>query len=319
MHYAASRCAGFAVALLAAALTAGSGNARGDESIVIVLGDLQVARPALERRFDIAVRLLAARQGVSLLQQDYTVIEGLRQQYLDKYATELVLLQEARRRQLSVDERQVDAAVEEALADNAEMQAIIAGIPGEETSGSDELRQVLRDEMLIALVTEQMLKEIRIPAGDVITLHHDVKDKLATPEEVCVRHIQLDSVELAEQVLAELSSGADFAALAAARSTDAATAAAGGDLGCFERGSRGGRTAFERAAFAATEGRVTGPVESPLGHHVLLVYEHRMPRAPTLNEAYAQIERELALEQLPQRIQALVTRSGIEVFPENFE
>ncbi len=51
---------------------------------------------------------------------------------------------------------------------------------------------------------------------------------------------------------------------------------------------------------------------------MFIVYEHKMPRAPTLNEAYAQIERELALEQLTQRLQALVSDSGIRVYPDTF-
>ena len=64
---------------------------------------------------------------------------------------------------------------------------------------------------------------------------------------------------------------------------------------------------------------MTGPIESRFGHHLLLVYEHRMPREPTLNEAYAQIERELALEELPQRIQALVEQSGIRLYLDRYQ
>jgi parvulin-like peptidyl-prolyl isomerase len=163
-----------------------------------------------------------------------------------------------------------------------------------------------------------MLQEIRVPPGDVITMHHDVKDSLATPEEICVRHIQTGSAAAANDVRAELELGADFTELAIEHSTDAASAGNGGDLGCFERSHSASRSEFEKSAFAAEEDQLVGPVESRLGHHVFIVYEHRMPRAPTLNEAYAQIERELALEQLPQRLQALVSDSGIRVHPDTF-
>ncbi len=163
-----------------------------------------------------------------------------------------------------------------------------------------------------------MVAEIRIPPGDVITLHHDVKDRIATPEEVCVRHIQTDTVEAANGVLTELEQGADFAELAKAHSTDEASAPMGGDLGCFDRSHSAARSEFERVAFAAEENKVVGPVASRFGHHVLVVYEHRMPRAPTLNEAYATIERDLALEQLPGRIQALIDASGLNIYPDRF-
>jgi len=264
--------------------------------VVIELGGQVITRTEVDARFQVAIWLLARRQGISLADQDPAVIAGLRDQYLDKYASELVFLQEARRRQLEASDEQVEQILGQ----------LFASEKGETGFLDDALmRRVIRDEQTIALLSEDMLLDIRIPPGDVITMHHDVKDSLATPEEICVRHIQTDSADAANDVRKELELGADFAELAI-------------DLGCFERSHSASRSEFEKAAFAAEEDQLVGPVESRLGHHVFIVYEHRMPRAPTLNEAYAQIERELALEQLPQRLQALVSDSGIRVYPDTF-
>lgn len=293
---------------IAAALPAETygGNA---DPVVIELGDQVITRTEVDARFQVAIQLLARRQGISLAEQDPSVIAGLRDQYLDKYASELVFLQEARRRQLEVSGEQVEQVLGQ----------LIASEEGENGFPDDALMsRVVRDEQIIALLSEAMLQEIRVPPGDVITMHHDVKDSLATPEEICVRHIQTGSAAAANDVRAELELGADFTELAIEHSTDAASAGNGGDLGCFERSHSASRSEFEKSAFAAEEDQLVGPVESRLGHHVFIVYEHRMPRAPTLNEAYAQIERELALEQLPQRLQALVSDSGIRVHPDTF-
>ncbi|MFQ5982346.1 MAG: peptidylprolyl isomerase [Woeseiaceae bacterium] len=297
------------VILLAASALSGETRDESADPVVIEFGEQIMTRAQVDDRFEVAVRLLARRQGISLIDQDLAVIQGLREQYLDKFATDLVLLQEAQRRQLVVTDAQVDQALGE----------LFAGEDKEHGFLDDALlRRVVRDEQTIELLTEAMLKEIRIPPGDVVTMHHDVKDHLATAEEVCVRHIQSDSLDAANDIRSELDKGADFAELAARRSTDLASAGNGGDLGCFERSHSASRSEFEEAAFAAEEGRLVGPIPSRLGHHVLVVYEHKMPRAPTLNEAYAQIERELALEQLPARLQALVSESGIAVHPESF-
>ncbi len=289
-------------AVLPAETVGGSAN-----PVVIELGDQVITRTEVDARFQVAIRLLARRQGISLADQDPAAIAALRDQYLDKYANELVFLQEARRRQLEVSDEQVEQVLGQ----------LIASEEGETEFLDDALvRRVVRDEQIIALLSEAMLQDIRIPPGDVITMHHDVKDSLATPEEICVRHIQTDSADAANDVRAELELGADFSELAIERSTDAASAGNGGDLGCFERSYSASRSEFEKAAFAAEEDQLVGPVESRLGHHVFIVYEHKMPRASTLNEAYAQIERELALEQLPGRLQALVAESGISVHPD---
>lgn len=307
------------VAALLIAVVPGAAPANGAEDpVVIELGTTAVTRAELDARFALAVRLLARRQGVALAEQDPGLVEALRQQYLDKRATELVLLEEARRRQLVVSDAQVDAAFGELFQDETDIEALIADAGLDPEAGRALLDDVLRAEQTVELLTEHMLREIRVPTGDVITLHHDAKHLLATPEEVCLRHIQVADEDSARALLARIEAGAEFAELAAAHSSDAASASAGGDLGCFERGPAGPRTAFERAAFAADEGEAVGPVESRYGFHVLVVYEHRMPREPTLNEAYAEIERELALEELPERMQALLESSGVRVHADRY-
>ncbi len=293
--------------LLAAKLSAEAPGLSGDP-VVIEYADQVVTRAQVDGRFQVAVRLLAHRQGIVLAEQDPAALALLRNQYLDKYARNLVFLRASADRRLIVSEAQVELAFDE----------LLAGTDANEFGDAALLRSVVRDELTLELLTETMLREIEIPAGDVITMHHDVKDSLATPEEFCVRHVQVDSVATAAEVRVKLEQGADFAEIAANYSTDATSAGKAGDIGCFERVYSGPRTAFENAVFAAEEGLLVGPVESELGQHMLVVYKHLMPRAPTLAEAYAEIERELALEQLPSRLQMLVTDSGIDVYPDAF-
>jgi parvulin-like peptidyl-prolyl isomerase len=260
-------------ALMIAAVLPGTTHGESSDSIVIELGDRVITRSEVDARFQVAVQLLARRQGISLADQDPAVIAALRDQYLDKYANELVFLKEAQRRQLEVSDEQVEQVLGQLIAS----EEVENEFPDETL-----LRRIVRDEQTIALLTEAMLQDIRIPPGDVITMHHDVKDSLATPEEICVRHIQTDSADAANDIRAKLELGADFAELAIEHSTDATSAGTGGDLGCFERSHSASRSEFEQAAFAAEEGQLVGPVESRLGYHILVVYEHKMPRAPTL-------------------------------------
>ncbi|MEZ4236028.1 MAG: peptidylprolyl isomerase [Myxococcota bacterium] len=70
----------------------------------------------------------------------------------------------------------------------------------------------------------------------------------------------------AEQVLAKLGAGEDFAAVAKAMSDDP-TASVGGDLGVVAPGQL--IPAFEEAAFALPVGGRSGIVETPYGFHVI--------------------------------------------------
>ena len=73
--------------------------------------------------------------------------------------------------------------------------------------------------------------------------------------------------ERAQVLLERLGEGADFAELAREHSDDEASAARGGALGIFERGSRD--RMVKAAAFAARVGEVVGPIETPLGLHLV--------------------------------------------------
>jgi len=140
-------------------------------------------------------------------------------------------------------------------------------------------------------------------------LHKD--DKFTEPEQVRARHILVKTAadagpdakaaarKKAEELLAKVKAGADFAALAKERSEDAGSAANGGDLGLFTRGRM--TPAFEEAAFALQGGGLSDVVETPFGFHVIKVEEHRPGGVKPLETVHDEIvdtlkrERSLAL------------------------
>lgn len=86
-----------------------------------------------------------------------------------------------------------------------------------------------------------------------------------------IQHILLETEEEANEVLALLQEGADFAELARTRSLDLAARGNGGDLGFFTRQDM--VAPFADAAFAAEIGEIVGPVETDFGFHVIEVLE----------------------------------------------
>jgi peptidyl-prolyl cis-trans isomerase D len=114
-------------------------------------------------------------------------------------------------------------------------------------------------------------------------------DDYALPERVRARHIlfQLgadvdESLKSevrtkAEEVLAKVKAGEDFAALARESSEDRASADAGGDLGLITRGRMGDE--FDAAAFSQEVGTTSDVVETPLGFHIIRI-EEKIPEGP---------------------------------------
>ena len=85
---------------------------------------------------------------------------------------------------------------------------------------------------------------------------------------LCSRHILVESQAEADEVLALLDAGEDFALLALALSLDPGSGSLGGDLGCVLEGSF--VAPFEDAAYAAGSGEVV-VAESQFGFHVIEV------------------------------------------------
>lgn len=92
-------------------------------------------------------------------------------------------------------------------------------------------------------------------------------------EVVCTAHILVATEAEADDALAELEAGAEFATVAAERSVDPGSAAAGGALPCSSLGAFSTQYVEEyvEAALAASVGVPTEPVQSAFGWHVILV------------------------------------------------
>jgi parvulin-like peptidyl-prolyl isomerase len=94
-------------------------------------------------------------------------------------------------------------------------------------------------------------------------------------------HPELDPKQTkakAEEVLAKLRAGGDFAALARENSVDTSNKDNGGDLGWFGRGMM--VKPFEDAAFALKPGELSGLVETQFGYHIIKLEERRMQDSP---------------------------------------
>jgi peptidyl-prolyl cis-trans isomerase D len=90
----------------------------------------------------------------------------------------------------------------------------------------------------------------------------------------------------AEEVLAKVKAGGDFAALAKQYSEDS-SAAQGGDLGSFTRGKM--VPPFEHAAFSLAPGETSDLVESSFGLHIIKVESKEAAHTQPLDEVRAQV------------------------------
>ncbi|MBS1969686.1 MAG: SurA N-terminal domain-containing protein [Bdellovibrionales bacterium] len=128
------------------------------------------------------------------------------------------------------------------------------------------------------------------------------KGDYASDEEVRAQHILVqvkqgaspedDKKALAKaQDLLKKSASMDFGKLAAANSDDPGSKTKNGDLGFFSRGKM--VKEFDDAAFGAPVGKVTGPVKTAFGYHLIKVTDKKPAVEPNFDKQKIQVAQKL--------------------------
>ncbi|MDP2295488.1 MAG: peptidylprolyl isomerase [Pseudolabrys sp.] len=159
-------------------------------------------------------------------------------------------------------------------------------------------RNKMMMEGLLASVATAALTE---PA--MRSVYDDAVGKLPAEEEVHARHILFraaagdekaakEAEDKAKAVAARLTKGEDFQKLANELTEDPSGKANGGDLGFFTKEQM--VPEFANVAFAQDKGKVSAPVKTQFGWHVIKTEEKRTKAKPTFEDVKPQIEQFVA-------------------------
>ena len=178
-----------------------------------------------------------------------------------------------------------------------------------------------------AMVDFQSIQQrITITPQDIETYYKDNQQQYSTPEQARSSHILFKTEgkddaavkKQAEDTLAKIKGGADFAALAKKLSEDTGSAAQGGDLGLGPRGKM--VKEFDDAQFALKPGEVSGLVKSQFGYHIIKLTEKQPAKTQTLDEARPIIEQMLKTQRAQQEAERVSTEvAGLIKKPEDFD
>ena len=168
----------------------------------------------------------------------------------------------------------------------------------------DEQRTV----KLLLLDRDEAQSAMTVLPADLQRYYNNNITQYQTPEQIRASHILLntegkDEAEVrtqAEDLLAQLEAGADFAALATTHSEDPGTAVNGGDLDYFGRGRM--VPEFEAAAFALAPGETSGIVQTQYGFHIIRVVDKTPPTTQPFDDVSPQIEDLLKRQRADQQI-----------------
>ncbi|MCX5796063.1 MAG: peptidyl-prolyl cis-trans isomerase [Elusimicrobia bacterium] len=156
-------------------------------------------------------------------------------------------------------------------------------------------------------------KNIQVTDAEVKGFFDANKERLASPEAVHLRNVQVNTEKEANDFLAAIKTGADFAKLASQVSLDNTTKGRGGDVGFVPRGTL--LPEIEKAAFALKPGEVAGPVKTKFGYHVLKAEESRPAKPAVFEEIKVDLRRTMTADKItkawPDYLQELRAKATI--------
>ncbi|HAQ06139.1 MAG TPA: peptidylprolyl isomerase [Bacillus bacterium] len=208
--------------------------------------------------------------------------ESMKEKYGEQALQEL-LYQKVLSEKYEVTDKEVEAKVaelKEELGDNFEMV-----LQQNQLKDESELKDVLKDQLLLE---KAALKDIKVSEKEVKQRYEEYKP------EIKASHILVKDEKTAQEVKKKLEGGAKFEDLAKEYSTDPGSKEAGGDLGFFGPGQM--VPEFEEAAYALEEGKISEPVQSQHGWHIIKVTEKK--EKESFDKMKDKLEYELKLAQL---------------------
>jgi foldase protein PrsA len=267
---------------------------------IAVVGGTPILRADFDRFFRQAEAAYEA-QGRDFPATGTPEYEALKQQAVDLLVQRVQFAMEAELLGVTVSDADVAARLQE-LKDQF--------YQGDEAKYAEELEKFgiteadieadLRAGLLNQELFDEVTKGASVTEEEVDAYYAENEDRFSHPDTREVAHILVETKKEADDIVAQLADGADFAELAKEKSTDTVSAADGGKLSACrgELCSTPLVKEFEEVAFALETGDVSEPVKTQFGWHVITALADIVPAGTTpLAEVRDSIREQLLQEE----------------------
>lgn len=239
-----------------------------------------------------------------------------RKRIVEQLVEKVLLLREADRLGIEVDEEEIDSAIDKVKAENRISQEELLRALEAEGLTYERYRKEMKGQILRAKVVDRRVRGgIDVSDDDVRAYYERNMDDYRTDEDIRVRHILFlvpkgagdntvyEARKRAIEVLRMAKGGEGFASLAR-KYSEGPSAPEGGDLGFFKREDM--VREFSDAAFALKEGEISDLVRTPFGFHIIKLIERRGDSPLSLDEVKEKIRTRLYSEEMERGVKELI-------------
>jgi len=243
------------------------------------------------------------------------VVEEFRKLKLEQLITNELLVQEAKDRGIEVSNEEMNNIFDQQInalkqQNNLNEEQLEKAIQQQGFESMQQYKDMFFENnmngFLVNKLREEVINKVEVSDEEAQEFYNNNQQQFETSEQKKVSHILFDEKSKAEEVLAEIKNGADFAEMAKEHSTGP-TAENGGDLGFITAGERGLDATFLDAAMELNVGEVSSePVKTQFGFHLIKVTDFREAGVRDFEEVKSQIKNQLKSQKQSQAFQEFV-------------
>jgi parvulin-like peptidyl-prolyl isomerase len=238
-----------------------------DKIVAVVNGDI-----VTEAELDIFMKMAVMDQDHDLKIDDP---KELKKQSLDRLIEDRLILQEAKNKQLKVDDSQIEDRIRDIKRRAGSELAFEEALKNQGITLSD-LRERLKNQFLIySLIQKEVRNKAQVSPKEVTEYFEQHASDFVTPENVVVDSIFVEDKNDLEKVETELGTGKDFNEVARSYSKKSS-------LGNVTRGQL--KKNLEDVIFSLDVGQCSKPVEVEGGYYLFSIKEKLAPSKKTIDE-----------------------------------
>lgn len=283
--------------LCLAVFLGGCSSAKSNKAIAEVNGE-KITQTEYDKLLAVLKADYEFTNGVTLDEsKDKDIIKELETKTYDNLVLQKLVRQEVAKKGIQADQKELDANMKQ-IKDkkNEEGKEGYNNFLKETKFDEAGLREYLEIQQLNSKLRDKVTAEVSVADTDVRKYYDENKASFMTEAGIQISHILVAKKDkaLAEQIIAKLDKGADFAALAKQYSIDPGSKDEGGDLGMPVNATSPLVPEFLKAALALNPGEYTKqPVESDYGYHIIKAGQKVAAKQQSFEEVKAKIKTSL--------------------------
>ena len=241
-------------------------------------------------------------------------IDDARTNLIKTLIEDRLLLSEAKRRNIEVDDKEVDERMNEVRESFKSEEEFRNALQADSITISELESKYKERIMRDKLIDVEIRGKISVSPQEVVEFYKGHKEEFKEPEKIKLRSVLIrvtddrpreEALKLAQTILMRLEEGGDFTLLAE-RYSEGPYASSGGDLGWVRSGELMNR--INDIVFTLNDNEISGIIETNLGFHIFKAEDREESRVLDLYEVKDQIEQMIYSQKTNDKLRSWVDR-----------